>query len=105
MAQSLLLSSAANDEAAQKQEKGEQLMTKYEHEEEEDEDDNPPGPFIWIIAHSNVAVKNVAEKLVKIGLLQFKLMVSEEFHFEWCVVYSSLSFFSLPLGTKTCIMG
>jgi hypothetical protein len=57
--------------------------TRYEEEEEEEEDMGPPGPIVWIIAQSNVAVKNVAEKLVRIGLLQFKLLVSEDFHFEW----------------------
>ncbi|KAF9459527.1 P-loop containing nucleoside triphosphate hydrolase protein [Collybia nuda] len=36
----------------------------------------------WIVAHSNVAVKNIAEKLVKHGI-EFKLLVSKEFYFEW----------------------
>ena len=38
---------------------------------------------IWIIAQSNVAVKNVAEKLVDSGFLDFKLIVSKDFHFDW----------------------
>lgn len=41
---------------------------------------------VWIIAQSNVAVKNVAEKLVKIGLNEFKLVVSNEFYFQWSVI-------------------
>ncbi|KAG6884578.1 hypothetical protein C0993_009853 [Termitomyces sp. T159_Od127] len=36
----------------------------------------------WIIAHSNVAVKNMAETLVK-KKVNFKILVSKEFHFEW----------------------
>jgi primosomal protein N' len=38
---------------------------------------------IWLMAQSNVAVKNIAEKLAKLGFLNFKLLVSKEFHFEW----------------------
>jgi regulator of nonsense transcripts 1 len=38
---------------------------------------------IWIIAQSNVAVKNVAEKLAESGFLDFKLLVSTDFHFDW----------------------
>jgi hypothetical protein len=38
---------------------------------------------IWVIAQSNVAVKNVAEKLVDSGFVNFKLLVSKDFHFEW----------------------
>jgi regulator of nonsense transcripts 1 len=38
---------------------------------------------IWLMAQSNVAVKNIAEKLVKLGFLSFKLLVSSSFHFEW----------------------
>ncbi|KAG5643663.1 hypothetical protein DXG03_000543, partial [Asterophora parasitica] len=36
----------------------------------------------WIVAHSNVAVKNIAENLFKKGVT-FKIIVSNEFHFEW----------------------
>ncbi|GLB44387.1 putative nuclear-transcribed mRNA catabolic process, nonsense-mediated decay [Lyophyllum shimeji] len=36
----------------------------------------------WIIAHSNVAVKNIAETLCKKGV-DFKILVAGEFHFEW----------------------
>ena len=38
---------------------------------------------IWVIAQSNVAVKNVAEKLVDSGFVDFKLLVSKDFHFDW----------------------
>ena len=41
---------------------------------------------VWIIAQSNVAVKNVAEKLAESGFLDFKLLVSEDFHFDWYVL-------------------
>ncbi|KAJ7257575.1 hypothetical protein B0H12DRAFT_1015399, partial [Mycena haematopus] len=36
----------------------------------------------WIIAQSNVAVKNIAEKLAKLGIT-FKIVVSKEFYVEW----------------------
>lgn len=38
---------------------------------------------IWLMAQSNVAVKNIAEKLVKLEFFDFKLLVSQDFHFEW----------------------
>jgi AAA domain len=38
----------------------------------------------WIVAHSNVAVKNIAEKLYKCDV-DFRIIVSKEFHFEWWV--------------------
>lgn len=40
---------------------------------------------IWLVAQSNVAVKNIAEKLAKLDFLDFKVLVSKGFHFEWCV--------------------
>jgi regulator of nonsense transcripts 1 len=36
----------------------------------------------WVVAHSNVAVKNIAEKLHK-RAVDFRILVSKEFHFEW----------------------
>jgi len=39
---------------------------------------------VWIVAHSNVAVKNIAETLFKKGV-DFKLIVSKEFYVEWYV--------------------
>jgi regulator of nonsense transcripts 1 len=41
---------------------------------------------VWIVAQSNVAVKNVAEKLVDSSFFNFSLLVSNEFHFEWQVL-------------------
>ncbi|GLB40323.1 putative AAA domain containing protein [Lyophyllum shimeji] len=38
---------------------------------------------IWLVAQSNVAVKNIAEKLVDVGFLGFRLLVSKDFHFDW----------------------
>jgi hypothetical protein len=38
---------------------------------------------IWLVAQSNVAVKNIAEKLAKFDFWAFKLIVSEGFHYEW----------------------
>lgn len=37
---------------------------------------------VYIVAHSNVAVKNIAEKLFKCNV-DFKLLVSKEFYVEW----------------------
>ena len=45
---------------------------------------------MWVIARSNVGVKNIARSLfenkTKVGKpsVNFKLIVSKEFHFEWC---------------------
>jgi hypothetical protein len=58
-----------------------------EEEEEAEEEEKDRGPTVWIVAQSNVAVKNVAEKLLKVGIHEFKLIVSKEFHFEWSVFY------------------
>jgi primosomal protein N' len=38
---------------------------------------------IWLIAHSNIAVKNIAEKLADFGLSNWKLLVSTEFYEFW----------------------
>jgi primosomal protein N' len=51
---------------------------------------------VWLIAQSNVAVKNIAEKLAKDDFFDFKLLVSREFHFDWCVnciVFQSMTKF------------
>ena len=42
-----------------------------------------PSNTVWVIAQSNVAVKNVAEKLVDCEFFDFRLLVSKDFHFEW----------------------
>lgn len=44
-----------------------------------------PREAIYIVAQSNVAVKNVAEKLESINFLDFRLVVSEDFFLEWYV--------------------
>ncbi|PSR72688.1 hypothetical protein PHLCEN_2v11383 [Hermanssonia centrifuga] len=38
---------------------------------------------VWIVAQSNVGVKNIARSLVGKSFHGFKLIVSKEFHFEW----------------------
>lgn len=38
---------------------------------------------IWLVAQSNVAVKNIAEKLAAIGFLDWRLLVSKDFHYDW----------------------
>jgi hypothetical protein len=38
---------------------------------------------IWLIAQSNVAVKNIAEKLADFGLINWRLLVSEDFYAFW----------------------
>lgn len=42
-----------------------------------------PVRTVWVVAQSNVAVKNVAEKLADVGFFNFKILVSKDFHFEW----------------------
>ncbi|KAI9063965.1 P-loop containing nucleoside triphosphate hydrolase protein [Trametes sanguinea] len=37
---------------------------------------------VWVIAQSNVGVKNIARSIIKRGI-KFKLIVSKEFYFEW----------------------
>ncbi|KAG2367893.1 P-loop containing nucleoside triphosphate hydrolase protein [Suillus spraguei] len=38
---------------------------------------------VWLVAQSNVAVRNIAEKLDKVGFREFKLLVSKDFHYDW----------------------
>ncbi|KAI0343425.1 P-loop containing nucleoside triphosphate hydrolase protein [Trametopsis cervina] len=38
---------------------------------------------VWIIAQSNVGVKNIARSFISKNITGFKLLVSKEFHFEW----------------------
>ncbi|KAI0331917.1 P-loop containing nucleoside triphosphate hydrolase protein [Cubamyces sp. BRFM 1775] len=38
---------------------------------------------IWLVAQSNVAVKNIAEKLADVGFLNWRLLVSKDFHLGW----------------------
>ncbi|CAK5268392.1 unnamed protein product [Mycena citricolor] len=39
--------------------------------------------YVWLVAQSNVAVKNIAEKLAAVDFLKFKLIVSRDFHYDW----------------------
>lgn len=39
---------------------------------------------VWVVAQSNVAVKNLAESFLKKDI-DFKLLVSKEFYVEWFV--------------------
>ena len=55
--------------------------------------------FVWIAAQSNVAVKNIAEKLCDVGFHDFKILVSKDFHFDWCVRFpSELLSLKTPIG-------
>lgn len=38
---------------------------------------------IWLVAQSNVAVKNIAEKLTHVGFHDYRLLVSQEFVKDW----------------------
>ncbi|PSS19948.1 hypothetical protein PHLCEN_2v3121 [Hermanssonia centrifuga] len=38
---------------------------------------------IWLMAQSNVAVKNIAEKLAKVQFENWRLLVSKDFHMDW----------------------
>ena len=62
---------------------------------------------IWLVAHSNVAVKNIAEKLDKVGFREFKLLVSHGFHYDWCVAFCttfrSLSSDIAGMNTSTSV--
>jgi regulator of nonsense transcripts 1 len=40
---------------------------------------------VWLVAQSNVAVKNIAEKLDKVDFRDFKLLVAKDFHYDWYV--------------------
>ena len=40
---------------------------------------------IWLMAQSNIAVKNIAEKLADVGFLDWRLLVSKDFYTGWCV--------------------
>ncbi|KAI6042878.1 hypothetical protein EDC04DRAFT_2563492 [Pisolithus marmoratus] len=59
---------------------------------------------VWVAAQSNVAVKNIAEKFAKIGFYDFVLLVSKEFHFDWCVsACPKISFSANVAGTSIFI--
>jgi hypothetical protein len=40
---------------------------------------------LWLVAQSNVAVKNIAEKLASVDFVDFKVLVSKDFHYDWYV--------------------
>jgi len=40
---------------------------------------------IWVVAQSNIAVKNIAEKLYSCSFKNFRILVSGEFIYEWWV--------------------
>ena len=42
-----------------------------------------PNKGLWLVAQSNPAVKNIAEKLMSIGFLNWRLLLSEDFHLGW----------------------
>lgn len=46
------------------------------------------GETIWVIAQSNIAVKNIAEKLYSCDFRDFRLLVSGEFIFDWWVEHT-----------------
>lgn len=49
---------------------------------------------LWLVAQSNVAVKNIAEKLVTVDFLDFKILVSKDFHFDWqAILFSRIGMF------------
>ena len=58
---------------------------------------------VWIIAHSNVAVKNIAASLHKRNV-DFKILVSKEFYEEWYVGSSPL-YSSMRLSLLTALHG
>lgn len=60
---------------------------------------------IWLVAQSNIAVKNIAEKLADVDFLDFKILVSQDFHFEWYALSTSFSRFALRHRAKTRIIG
>lgn len=45
--------------------------------------DQDKSRYIWLVAQSNVAVKNIAEKLADFGFFDFRLLVSKDFEYEW----------------------
>lgn len=43
------------------------------------------GETIWVVAQSNIAVKNIAEKLYSCNFRDFRLLVSGDFINDWWV--------------------
>ncbi|KAG9126659.1 hypothetical protein FRC07_002569 [Ceratobasidium sp. 392] len=53
---------------------------------------------VWIVAQSNVGIKNVAEKLKDVGFNEFTLLVAKDYHTYWEARYENLKdrFFPTP---------
>ena len=49
---------------------------------------------MWVVAQSNVGVKNIARSFVGKRVGAFKLIVSKQFYHEWQVFSFFLSFFA-----------
>jgi len=45
------------------------------------------GETIWVVAQSNIAVKNIAEKLYSCSFKDFRLLVSADFIYDWWVIH------------------
>lgn len=43
------------------------------------------GETVWVVAQSNIAVKNIAEKLYSCNFRDFRILVSAEFLTDWWV--------------------
>jgi len=55
---------------------------------------------VWLLAQSNVAVKNIAEKLLSLDVVDFRLLVSKDFHFDWCVCNLQYSSVTISLSSR-----
>ncbi len=42
-----------------------------------------PQRTLWLVAQSNVAVKNIAEKLTTVNFTDYKILVAKDFHYDW----------------------
>jgi len=62
---------------------------------------------LWLIAQSNVAVKNIAEKLAEVDFTHFKLLVSKDFHYDWSggLLPSIYNMLKGPAGMSTSMRG
>lgn len=50
---------------------------------------------VWVIAQSNIAVKNIAEKLYSCDFKDFRILVSGEFINDWWVEYPLIAIVGL----------
>jgi regulator of nonsense transcripts 1 len=58
---------------------------------------------IWLVAQSNVAVKNIAEKLASVDFVDFKVLVSKDFHFDWQASFTAFFHYVNPPSTGMSI--